>query len=283
MRKFLTIFFKTLIVIFAIIGFGFTGVFVAMKLGLTKTAGLVDTQNDFWQTFQYRTQTVSGAAPKAPLGSWVTSDEWYTLRDAIMKDKMVILNASADAGVEPRMIVTQIVAEQLRLFTSERDVFKQVFQPLRVLGTQTQFSMGVTGVKEETAQKIEEYLADPLSPFYINDHLAHMLDYPTPPTGEMRIARFSDQHNHYYSYLYTALYLREITSQWNRAGYDISKRPEILATLFNLGFNKSVPKPNPAVGGAQLDINGETYTFGGLAGQFYYSEELTADFPRAGK
>jgi hypothetical protein len=179
--------------------------------------------------------------------------------------------------------VAQIVSEQLRLFTSEREYFKQVFQPLRVLGTQTQFSMGVTGVKEETAAKIEQFLKDPTSQFYAGPQFAHLLDYPTEPTGEMRIARFSDQHKHYYSYLYTALYLKEIMAQWSRAGYPISERPEILSTLFNLGFVKSVPKPDPQVGGAPITINGETYTFGGLSGEFYYSNELLSDFPRAPK
>ncbi len=283
MKKIFTILFKTLIVIFALIGFAFTGVFVAMKTGLTKDAGLVDTQNDFWKTFKYRTETTQAAPMKVEIGSWNTSDEWFTLRDAIVKDRLAILNASADAGVEPRLVVSQIVAEQLRLFTSERDVFKQVFQPLRVLGTQTQFSMGVTGVKEETAAKIEQYLKDPSSQFYTTAQFEHLLDYPTPPTGEMRIARFSDQHKHYYSYLYTALYLKEIMAQWTRAGYPISDRPEILSTLFNLGFAKSIPKVDPQVGGAPITVNGTTYTFGGLSGQFYYSNELLADFPRAGK
>lgn len=272
---------KIVVVIFAVIGFAFTTVFAAMKLGLTKNPGLIDTQNDFWKTFNYRTEIVPGQKQKAPLGAWVTSDEWFTLRDAIVKDKLAILNAAADAEVEPRLIVAQIVAEQLRLFSSEREVFKQVFQPLRVLGTQTQFSMGVTGVKEDTAQKIEEHLANPASPFYINDYFSHKLDYSTEPTGDMRIARFSDQHNHYYSYLYTALYLKEVMAQWQRAGFPIHNRPEILSTLFNLGFTKSVPKSNPVVGGAPITVNSETYSFGGLAGQFYYSDELLTEFPRA--
>ncbi len=282
MKKFFTIFFKIVIVIFALIGFAFTGVFFAMKFGLTKDKGLVDANNDFWKTFSYRTETTQAATP-VPLGAWVTSEEWFTLRDAIIKDKLVILNAAADAEIDPRLIVAQIVSEQLRMFTSQRDTFKQVFQPLRVLGTQTQFSMGVTGVKEETAAKIEEHLKNPASEFYISAKFEHLLDYPTPPTGEMRMARFTDQHQHYYSYLYTGIYLKEIMAQWSRAGYNISQRPEILSTLFNLGFAKSVPKPDPKVGGAPITVNGETYTFGGISGQFYYSNELLADFPRAGK
>jgi hypothetical protein len=214
------------------------------------------------------------------IGSWALSPEWLTLKAAIIKDKPLIIQAASSAGITPRLLVAQIAAEQLRLFTSERDVFKSVFQPLAVLGNETQFSLGVTGVKEQTAQDIEKNLKDSSSVFYPGDIYAHLLDYTDTPTSDERIARLSDPHSHYYSYLYGALFLKEIMSQWHRAGFDISNRPEILSTLFNLGFAKSVPKTNPEVGGAPITINGTLYTFGGLAGQFYYSNELIEDFPR---
>jgi hypothetical protein len=287
MKHFLINLGKGIIVLFAIIGFTFTGVFFAMKFGFTKTAGLVDTQNDFWASFKDRSGSITSrptvGATAVPLGTWVQSDEWKVLKQAIVKDESVILNAAYDAHIEPRMVVAQIVAEQLRLFTSERDVFKQVFQPLRVLGTQTQFSLGVTGVKEETAARIEQYLVDTKSVWYPGAEYVHLLDYSLGANADSRIGRFSDEHNHYYSYLYTALFIREIETQWKSAGFDISNRPEILATIFNLGFDKSIPKANPVVGGAQLTINGQTYSFGGLAGEFYYSDELITDFPREGK
>lgn len=284
MKKVIKSVITIMIVLFALIGVAFCGVFVAMKLGWTKDAGLIDTQNDFWEQWKDRSGTVSGgdtgAAPTAPLASWTTSDEWIVLRDAILKDAPIITKAATAANASPRLIVSIIVSEQLRLFTSERDIFKSVFQPLRVLGTQTQFSLGVTGVKEDTAQKIEQYLVDPISPFYLGETYEHLLDYPTTPTGEMRVARFSDQHDHYYSYLYTGIMLRQFMAQWNRSGFSIDSRPEILATLFNLGFHKSIPKIDPKVGGAPIEINGVTYTFGGIAGSFYYSNELLTEFPR---
>lgn len=283
MKKTLYIFFKIIIVLFALIGVAFSGVFVAMKLGWTKDAGLVDTQSDFWSGWKIRDGGEEGrAAPLAPLGSWTKSDEWHTLKEAIQKDRDVIERAASVTSLSPRLIATVIVGEQLRLFTSEREVFKKVFQPLRVLGTQTQFSLGVTGVKEETAAQIEQHLTDQTSPFYLGTQFEHLLDYITPPTGEMRIARFSDQHDHYYSYLYTGLFIRQVMSQWNHAGFSIDTRPEILATLFNLGFIKSAPKADPKVGGAPITINDTVYSFGGISGEFYYSDELIDIFPRTG-
>ena len=44
---------------------------------------------------------------------------------------------------------------------------------------------------------------------------------------------------------YCAYTLYLFQSQWNSANYDISEKPEILASLYQIGFNKSIPKPNP--------------------------------------
>ena len=257
MKKYLIVSAKILVLLFACIGFIFTGVFVAMRLGLTKVGGGVDAQNAFWSQFKDRNNAISTV-----VGAWQLSPEWATLKVAITKDAPLIDQAATAAGIPPRLLVAQIAAEQLRLFSSERDVFKSVFQPLAVLGTETQFSLGVTGVKEQTAEDIEKYLTDPTSVFYPGAQYAHLLDYQVPATAAIRTARRSDVNNHYYSYLYASLFLKEIMTQWHNAGFDISNRPEILSTLFNLGFAKSVPKANPSVGGAPIVIDNATYTFG---------------------
>ncbi|MEI6353078.1 MAG: hypothetical protein WCO35_04055, partial [Candidatus Nomurabacteria bacterium] len=82
----------------------------------------------------------------------------------------------------------------------------------------------------------------------------------------------------YYSYLYTAIFIKQIEKQWGDRGYPISDRPEITATLFNLGFKHSEPKDNPEVGGSDIKVGEKTYTFGGLAFEFYYSNELGKTF-----
>jgi len=67
--------------------------------------------------------------------------------------------------------------------------------------------------------------------------------------------------------------------QWRRAGYDISDRPDVLFTLFNVGFSQSVPKANPVPGGSHIKVGDATYTFGALGFDFYYSGELADVFP----
>jgi hypothetical protein len=213
---------------------------------------------------------------------WMNRPEWQTIAAATIKDKDAIDKAGENAGVEPRMIVACMIVEQLRLFNSEREVFKKVFEPLKILGNADQISLGVMGIKQQTAEQIENNLKDSSSPYYLGPQYAHLLDYPAGTTdiNQARFARLtSESDNHYYSYLYGALYLHEMMEQWQRAGYGIQYRMEIVGTLFNVGFPQSKPNPDPKVGGSAIDVGDGKYSFGSLSYEFYYSGELTDEFP----
>lgn len=212
------------------------------------------------------------------LYAWINTPEWQTLKEGLAKDKEIINQVALKTGVPARLIVAQVVGEQLRLFHTEREVYKQFFQPLKILGNEVKFSLGVAGVKEETAMQIEKNLVDQSSPYYLGTGYENMLDFQTANKNEERFNRLTDSKDHTYSYLYTALFLKQIQSQWNAAGFDISLRPEILATIFNVGFAKSIPKADPQVGGSQIVIKGKTYTFGALAYEFYFSGEMLDEF-----
>jgi hypothetical protein len=177
------------------------------------------------------------------------------------------------------MIVAPLVVEQLRMFFDERELFKTVFAPLKILGVQSQFSWGVMGVKQETAVAIEEHLKDSSSPFYLGPSYEHLLDFSTDNPDQERFARLTDQHNRYYSYLYGALYIKELETQWQKAGFSISDKPEIIGTLYNIGFAHSQPNASPQIGGAEISIGDTSYSFGALAADFYHSQELIEYFP----
>jgi len=229
---------------------------------------------------------ITGAAPILDAGpsstseyAWVNTPDWQVLSAAIIKDAPVISRVSAETGVEPRLIIAQLISEQLRIYNSERELYKSVFEPLKILGSETQFSLGVTGIKEQTAEQVEQNLKTTTSVYYPGPQYEHLLDFSTGDPNVERVDRITDQHDHYYSYLYTALYLKEVMVQWSTAGFDISTRPEILSTLYNLGFSGSHPNAMPHTGGASITINGRDYTFGSLGYEFYYSGELADVFP----
>ncbi|MFA5022690.1 MAG: hypothetical protein WC385_01875 [Candidatus Paceibacterota bacterium] len=285
---------RMVIYLFAVIGFVLVAGWLALRLGWTKTAGVIDLNDRYFKEVTDKLREVKNNDDQniaqiitdynkthqstKEISAWRLTPEWQVLREAIIKDKEPINRAAAVAGVNSRLIVSALVGEQLRLYNSEREVYKQVFEPLKILGVQSQFSWGVMGLKEETAKQIETNLRDSNSTFYLGQDKEALLDFSTDDPSAERFARLTDSHDHYYSYLYPALYLKELMAQWQKAGYNIEGRPEILATLFNLGFTKSVPKADPQVGGAEIEISGQKYSFGSLAYQFYYSDELLNEF-----
>jgi hypothetical protein len=218
---------------------------------------------------------------------WMNFLEWSYFKEAVTKDKKYIDSAAAACGVEPRMIVACLVGEQVRLFNSRRERFKDLVAPLKTLALETNMSFGVTGIKEQTARNIETYLKDPQSPLYCGSKYEHLLDYDSTrnynnahnDTLSLRVKRLVQYKDHYYSYLYAGIFIRQIATQWKKAGYSIDERPEILASIFNLGYRKSIPKKYPAVGGSNFMIRDKEYTFGGVAYDFYYSGELLDEFP----
>jgi hypothetical protein len=219
---------------------------------------------------------------------WMNVTEWKYFSRAVARDKKYIDSAAAASGVEARIIVACLVGEQVRMFNSRREKFKTAVAPLKSLVLETNQSYGVTGIKDNTAARIEANMKDKKSVFYPGEKYETALDYDTTITYgsnkhndsmSVRLKRLVQYENHYYSYLYAALYVRQINMQWARAGFPIDNRPEIFASLFNLGFHKSKPKKNPAVGGSNFMINDKSYTFGGVAYDFYYSGEMADLFP----
>lgn len=266
--------FNFFVYLFAVIGLFLVLGYVGVRYGLTNTKGIIDTQREWFLKGEVSTQ-----ASTTPI--WSHTEEWKILEEAIRKDEQSIKKAARDSGISPRLIAANLVAEQLRLFFTEREFYKQFFSPLKILGSQTQFSWGVMGMKEETAINVENYLKDPTSVYYLGPEKAHLLDLPLDEAQkEKRFSRMTDQHDHYWSYLYAGLYMNEVIHQWSSAGFSIGDKPEIVSTLYNIGFNHSQPNAAPKIGGAEIKIGDIGWSFGGLAGEFYYSNLLTDIFPR---
>jgi len=277
-KKFFIMGLRVLIYIFAAIGLLLVAGYFAVKFGLTNEKGIIDVQREGFLGAQVaHLAPLHEVAPNVP---WKDSQEWEVLSSALTRDEAVLNKAAADSGVPARLIAANLVGEQLRLFFTEREFYKQFFYPLKILGSQTQFSWGVMGMKEDTAVLVEQYLKDPSSPFYPGAQYEHLLDFQTTDIEGERFARMTDQHNHYWSYLYAGLYIKEIEAQWQNAGFPIDGNVAILSTLYNIGFSHSNPNPNPQVGGAAITAGNQTFSFGGLAADFYHSDFLTDILPK---
>lgn len=211
---------------------------------------------------------------------WMNISEWSTLKKAISKEKKLIDSVSTITGVEPRLLVSCVVAEQIRLINVKEEN-KKSFIKLVSGSSKKKMNLGITGVSDAMAIKIESNLKSSNSEYYLGEKFKKLIKYNSEEEepSEIRYSRLMSNKKHYYTYLYAGLYLHQIKKQWERAGFDISNRPEILATLFSLGFESSKPNSSPKIGGETFQYGGKTYVFGEIAFDFYYSGELIKDFP----
>ncbi|MBP9701469.1 MAG: hypothetical protein KBD47_00625 [Candidatus Pacebacteria bacterium] len=225
-------------------------------------------------------EVLADVVDQGDLFIFANTDEWNFFKMAVIKDADILKRVERETGIRSRILVAQLVSEQMRLFYSNRPAFKQAVAPLKVLASMSQFSWGVLGIKEETATAVEKNLKNETSVFYPGPEYENLLDFKTEDKNAERFKRITDYRNHYYAYLYAALYNKQVITQWLREGVDISKRPEILATLYNIGFKNSEPNDDPQTGGAEYIIDGKKYSFGRIAYNFYYSSELLDEFPQ---
>jgi len=224
---------------------------------------------------------------------WSNYTVWKQFSKALVKDKKAIDSVSRLTGVESRTIIVCVIAEQLRMFNSGREKFKEYVYPFANLILPTNRGYGVSGILEHTALRIERTLSRPNDEFYPGDYFRYVVNFQDSFPERVNDSIAAHKHktiqrlikggDHFYSYLYTALLLRQYQSQWERAGFSLANRPDVLGTLFNLGYQKSVPKKNPQVGGSTFMIGEKEYTFGGICFEFYYSGELQKEFPITGR
>jgi len=266
--------FKIVVYIFALIGFVFTAVFVGMQFGIFNVPGNNAARNSSLNI--PKTAPVQDCVDTTKKTcDWNQTSEWGVLKAGFTKDAPIINQVSKQVGISPLMLVATVAPEQVRFFTSNRESFKKYFEPLKILVSLSKFSLGVSGIKEDTAKQIETYVNDPTSPFYPGGGASALIAYnPSVDHDTELYNRLTDEHNHYYSYLYTALFIKEIENQWATAGFDITQKPEVIATLFNLGFDQSVPKSNPVIAGSSITLGGKDYVYGELGTLLYNSNEF---------
>ncbi len=261
-----------IILLFALIGFVTIAVFLAMQFGWFNVRGSIAARNAFFENAQRNNASATPQEELSATAAWYTTDEWHTVAAGLKKDRDTIERVAQETNVSARLIATVTIPEQLRFFTANREVFKHYFEPFKLLGTLSQFSLGVTGIKPETAERIETYAHDASSVFFPGDSVGILMGITD---DKSRFAQLTDEEDHYYQYLYTALFIAEIEAQWEKAGHADALTPGVIATLFNIGFDHSKPRATPEVGGAHITLGGLTYAYGELGMMFYESNELS--------
>ncbi len=247
--------------------------FVLHELGLTNVPGSITKVNRNKSEIIAKTK-----AEKIQKYPWLTSREWIVVKTGLIADAPVINEVSKKVGISPRIIAGAVIGEQIRFFTTDRAQFESYFEPVKKFINLTQFSYGIAGIKPDTAIFVENAIANPKSRYYLGEKYAHILDYApdVDPVSE-RIKRLNDE-SHYYSYLYVALIQKMLITEWKNKNIDISKKPGVINTLYNIGFGASKPHADPGIGGVPITIDGVQYSFGELADDFYWSGELVEYF-----
>lgn len=245
------------------------------------------------QDFQDELASVKKGKDQLSIYEWSNYQVWKDFCNIVRKDRYAIDSVSRLTGVESRLIVMCMVGEQVRMFNSGREKFKKYVLPFNRIMLPTNRGYGVTGILEHTALRIENTIFNKKSEFYAGDYFQNCINvndsFPELVNDTIKahklktIQRLIQRGDHYYSYLYTAFLLRQYQAHWERNGFTLENRPEILGSLFNLGYQKSKPKKNPVAGGSTFDVGGKDYTFGGLCFEFYYSGQLQDLFPITGR
>jgi hypothetical protein len=281
--------------LFTCIGLLFTSVYIGMRFGMFNVQGSISQRDSFYGNLTKVAPLPSTTAAidtssftTAALGcnqsssncAWINSPEWVTVSAGLIKDSEVINEAATQTGVSARMIASSIAPEQLRLFTSEREVYESYFQPLKILGSMTDFSLGVAGIKQQTASQIEANADNVSSAFYPGPGYSNLITYPVGSSQSTVQYNRLTSTDHYYDYLYVGLFIKELDAQWLKAGYDISQRPDVITTLYNIGMSHSIPKPNPEAGGATITVNNQSYSYGELGTLIFNSNQLISVFPQ---
>ncbi len=94
-------------------------------------------------------------------------------------------------------------------------------------------SIGFTQVKLKTAYWIERQLDDSLSVFFPGGKYTGIV-----PVSKSPVELLTKLQNDSLNILYAAAYLRIIQSRWAKAGFTIAGKPEIIGTLYSIGFFK---------------------------------------------
>lgn len=196
--------------------------------------------------------------------------EWpfsHYIKDFMTNEKNMkeLKEIASVLGIDENIIMSIVLVEQLRAAETDRDRVKQLAEK-SLLNSFTMFSLGIAWMKVNTAEKIEAYLKDPNSEFYLGKSFEHLLDFESWDwRNAERQKRLTRNDTYYWQYLYTGISVKMFQEQWKKAWFEIDDKAWILWTLYNLWFQRSFPKNAPSLGGSWINYKWNSWLFGELA------------------
>lgn len=197
----------------------------------------------------------------ATLTSYEDSSEAIQL---LSKYCPVISKAAQLYEIKPRTLALIIYTERRLNYNQFDDLFDV---PLARNGFNK--SIGLSQIRLNTAFWIEKNLNDFTSSYYLGAKIAKHFS-PSHDRNKL-IAKLVDPSTNIH---YAAVYLAMLQKRWKDAGFDISNKPEILATLYSVGTYKPdgserLPNDKPCAN-----------YFGELMVRFFESDLLIHLFPK---
>ena len=207
-----------------------------------------------------------------------------TVEESIEKLSPYINQYSEELGVDSRIVGGIIYVESLRYFTTEKGFIEAKLNSssftkelLKLYGA----TYGVGQMSSDEQRRCIENFNNPNTSFYMGKQFENYLsedDFKKVQEGEETVSDLGiisrDYKHPDIQVKFIASFVAQIQKQWGKAGHNISNRPDVLATLYNLGFDKSKPKANPKAGGSKNYIFGKTINFGEAVQQWHDTSNL---------
>ncbi len=158
----------------------------------------------------------------------------------IKVNQELITQASRIFNIDPNILSSIIYVERTQNYTWEDDALDEY---LAQVGLNS--SIGFCQVKLKTAYWIEVQLNDSLGSHYIGDKYFEILKFSKSPKEII-----SKLQNDSLNILYAAAYLKIIQTHWQKDGFPIDDRADILGTLYSTGLfyrggEERKPNKNP--------------------------------------
>ena len=175
-----------------------------------------------------------------------------------------VYKRSKELWVDDKLVMACVMAEQVRITTKgvRGNLKNLILNTTPKLLRSYNVSLGIGGIKVTTAQKIKRD-----ANVYWYWHRLWAISASWLADNDALNAQ------------YATFLVNNIATRRRLSGYDISKNPGVLCTLYNLGNpTKKQPHENPQVGWAVIPIGKWKYTYGEIAVWIYQILQIKDTF-----